>query len=422
MLALAPTPPRTSSSCTAMGRRVRAAGGWAHAWRQARGWRGRARFTLRAFLNGRLDLTQAESVQQLVAAKTVHAGGQRHRRAAARARQGGVAFLRTWRHCWQGGIGAAVSALRAECIAVLAELEARLDFADEEIPPLAQAELEERLAKLQADVVATAATARVGQLMQDGLQVCNHASVSLRLPWLAAPTSASPALLNACSRTERAIVTNVPGTTRDVVEAEVNLGGIPVRLMDTAGLREASDIVEKLGVERSRATALAADVVIMVIDASVGWTDEDQLLRPSGWAGPSLLVVNKTDLTDSRDTQELGDDIPADVRAPFHTVIRTSAASSHGLDELTAAILEVAGAPQMSGGGAGWAVNLRQAEALTRAQEAFVHVQGSIAEGLPLDFWTIDLRDAAYALGEVTGDEVAEEVLDTVFSKFCIGK
>eukprot|EP00192_Tetraselmis_astigmatica_P003258 CAMPEP_0117660180 /NCGR_PEP_ID=MMETSP0804-20121206/6829_1 /TAXON_ID=1074897 /ORGANISM="Tetraselmis astigmatica, Strain CCMP880" /LENGTH=553 /DNA_ID=CAMNT_0005466889 /DNA_START=229 /DNA_END=1886 /DNA_ORIENTATION=- len=348
-------------------------------------------FTLRAFLNGRLDLTQAESVEQLVSAKT------------ASAADSAIAGL-------QGGIGGVVSQHRAECIAILAELEARLDFADEEIPPLAQKELEERLQVLQENVEATATTARVGQLMRNGLQVA----------LVGRPNVGKSSLLNACSGTERAIVTNIPGTTRDVVEAAVSIGGVPVTLLDTAGLREASDAVERIGVERSRATALAADIVIMVVDASLGWTEDDQILCDSLWGecvvdgvrqprvtAPSLLVLNKTDLLDPRSTQDLVADVPDSVKHFFSSIILTSASESDGVENLNKELLTLAGAPELAQGSAGWAVNMRQAEALTRAREALVNVQGSIQGQLPIDFWTIDLRGAAYALGEVTGDEVA---------------
>jgi len=363
-------------------------------------------FTLRAFLNGRLDLTQAESVEQLISAKT------------AQAADSAIAGL-------QGGIGAVVGMHRAECIAILAELEARLDFAEEEIPWLASKELAGRLAQLQQDVDATAATARVGELMQQGLQVA----------LVGRPNVGKSSLLNACSGTDRAIVTNIPGTTRDVVEAAVSIGGVPVVLLDTAGLREATDIVERIGVERSRAAALAADIVVMVVDAELGWTQEDQQLFESLWgdyavdgvrqprvAAPSVLVRNKMDLIDGAVDRKPGRAMPDSVLLSFDCVVETTATQQSGTTSLTAALLELAGAPQLIEGGGGWAVNSRQAEALTRAQEALGNVQDSIQADLPLDFWTIDLRGAALALGEVNGEEIAEEVLDTVFSKFCIGK
>uniref|UniRef100_A0A061SHG9 Trna modification gtpase-like n=1 Tax=Tetraselmis sp. GSL018 TaxID=582737 RepID=A0A061SHG9_9CHLO len=171
----------------------------------------------------------------------------------------------------------------------------------------------------------------------------------------------------------------------------------------------------------------------MVIDASQGVTSDDLHLLETLWqeqaggpqlrvTAPSLLVLNKTDVGGEDSAQEAEQQIPAEIRRCFSRVVHTSAMDGTGVGDLTSAMLELAGAPQLSQGAGGWAVNARQAEALSRAREALLLTQESVHGGLPLDFWTIDLRGAAQALGEVNGDEVAEEVLDVVFSKFCIGK
>ena len=268
------------------------------------------------------------------------------------------------------------------------------------------------------------------------------------------PNVGKSSLLNAMSGTERAIVTEVAGTTRDIVEAGVVIGGIPVLLLDTAGLREAGDKVEQLGVQRSMAAARQADMVVMVVDAQAGWTPADAGIFSSIWGTavssssggsrlgpPSLLVLNKSDLRAAKEQPEeaSGDgsrqqqqplaaaaavpaEVPAEVRAAFSAVVETSAITLAGLDDLRAAVLELAGVPDLAPGGVGWAVNQRQAEALLRAQEALGRVEDSVGQGLPLDFWTIDLRAAVVALGEVSGDGIAEEVLDSIFSRFCIGK
>jgi tRNA modification GTPase len=365
-------------------------------------------FTLRAFLNGRLDLSQAESVAALVDARTV---------AAADSALAGLG----------GGLGQEVRSARAECLDLLVEMDVRLDF-DEDLPPLDVQAIIKRIQAVAARVETALGTARQGQLLQTGLQVA----------LVGRPNVGKSSLLNALSGTDRAIVTEIAGTTRDVVEAGVVLGGIPVTLLDTAGLREAEDKVEKIGVERSVAAARAADVVVMVVDGEVGWEGEDdeifKKLISNGEEEkmpPSLLVINKADLllvhtnngtsTSSTDTSE-EDTIPEKVRSTFSAVVRTSATTGKGLDTLKTALLNLAGAPELAPGGVAWAVNERQAEALTRASEALVRVESSVQGDLPIDFWTIDLRAAVMALGEVSGDDVTEEVLDTVFAKFCIGK
>jgi len=393
-------------------------------------------FTLRAFLNGRLDLSQAESVAALVDARTV---------AAADSALAGLG----------GGLGKEVQAARAECLDLLVEMDVRLDF-DEDLPPLDVDAITARIKSVAARVASALATARQGQLLQTGLQVA----------LIGRPNVGKSSLLNALSGTERAIVTEIAGTTRDVVEAGVVLGGIPVTLLDTAGLREAEDKVEKIGVERSVAAARAADVVVMVVDGEVGWKEEDDEILEKlisshdrnavggdhdgstsnnsnedtvtyriGKMPPSLLVINKADLltlpssnngsnpsTNNFNTFAETTTVPEHVRSIFSAVVKTSATTGKGLDSLKSAFLNLAGAPELAPGGVAWAVNERQAEALTRASEALNRVESSVAGDLPVDFWTIDLRAAVMALGEVSGEDVTEEVLDTVFAKFCIGK
>ncbi|KAL4534575.1 hypothetical protein Ndes2437A_g05348 [Nannochloris sp. 'desiccata'] len=397
-------------------------------------------FTLRAFLNGRLDLSQAESVAALVDARTV---------AAADSALAGLG----------GGLGKEVQAARAECLDLLVEMDVRLDF-DEDLPPLDVEAITNRIKNVAVKVAAALATARQGQLLQTGLQVA----------LVGRPNVGKSSLLNALSGTERAIVTDIAGTTRDVVEAGIVLGGIPVTLLDTAGLREAEDKVEKIGVERSLAAARAADVVVMVVDGEVGWEcEDDEIFKnlisstsdisvvrgendgininnstedtdkyKSGQMPPSLLVINKADLaafpnSNNNDGSTGGTEnknekyysknsVPEYVRNAFSAVVQTSATTGKGLDSLKSALLDLAGAPELAPGGVAWAVNERQAEALTRAAEALLRVESSVVGDLPIDFWTIDVRAAVMALGEVSGEDVTEEVLDTVFAKFCIGK
>jgi tRNA modification GTPase len=236
------------------------------------------------------------------------------------------------------------------------------------------------------------------------------------------------------------------------------VGGVPITLLDTAGLRSSTDVVEALGVERSLAAAQQADVVVMVMDAAAGWTGADgevfaSIFGSKGGEGrgegvslarssaPSLLVMNKIDATGphspgsmgpaaASSSNEGGSDgmaqaggLPAYVAASFSAVVGTSAVTREGLDSLRDALLRLAGAPELaSGGSVSWSVNERQAEALVRAREALDNVKSSVDQGLPIDFWTVDLRAALMALGEVSGDEVSEEILDSIFSRFCIGK
>jgi len=253
-----------------------------------------------------------------------------------------------------------------------------------------------------AEVEKILATADRGQLLRTGLKVAI----------VGRPNVGKSSLLNAWSRSDRAIVTNLPGTTRDVVESQLVVGGIPVQVLDTAGIREALDAVEQIGVERSRAVAQAADLVLLTIDAQMGWTEDDQAIYESVNHRPLILVINKNDLAEDRDFSAL----------PITSVVRTIAAQGRGIEALEQAILDAVKSGNLRAANLDMAINQRQAAALMRAKVALIDVEGAIAEQLPLDFWTIDLRTAIQALGEITGEELTESVLDQIFSRFCIGK
>ncbi|MBT9312871.1 tRNA uridine-5-carboxymethylaminomethyl(34) synthesis GTPase MnmE [Leptothoe kymatousa TAU-MAC 1615] len=338
-------------------------------------------FTLRAFLNGRLDLTQAEGIADLVGAQSPQ---------AAQAAMAGIRGKLTdvIRHC------------RSRCLDVLAEVEARIDFADD-LPPLDQGEVKAQLGAILADVTQVLDTAHQGELLRTGLKVAI----------VGQPNVGKSSLLNAWSRSDRAIVTALPGTTRDVVESQLVVGGIPVQVLDTAGIRDATDQVEQMGIERSQSAAQAADVVLLTMDASVGWTQAETDLYATIRHKPHIIVVNKLDLGPPVALPDLS--VP---------LVKTAAAQGEGIDALEQAILTIVNAGQVTAANTELAVNQRQAAALTRAHVALRQVQSTIAALLPLDFWTIDLRDAIRALGEVTGEEMTESMLDEIFSRFCIGK
>ncbi len=219
-------------------------------------------------------------------------------------------------------------------------------------------------------------------------------------------------MLNAWSKSERAIVTELPGTTRDVVESQLVVQGIPVQILDTAGIRERADVVEQIGVMRSLATAEAADLVLLVIEAQAGWTALDEAIYEQVQQQPLILAINKIDLAP---------DAAVNHPSAIAQVVTTAAAQSQGIAELEQAILKMAQAG-LQAKNLDLAINQRQAAALIQAKTALQQVQATITEQLPLDFWTIDLRCAIAALGEVTGEEVTESVLNRIFSQFCIGK
>ena len=276
-----------------------------------------------------------------------------------------------------------------------------MDF-EEDLPLLDGAAVAAELAAVRSALEELVAGAAQGQLLREGLRVAI----------VGRPNVGKSSLLNRLSRSERAIVTDLPGTTRDLVESELVLQGVPLTLLDTAGIRATDDPIEQLGIERSRSALASADLVLLLFDLSAGWTGEDQALRALVPEGVACLVVgNKLDQGDLAPEGPVQAD-PAEVRI--------SAATGAGIEALVGTLLARCG----SSGDQGIAValNRRQADLAASAASSLERSLEAAAADLPWDFWTIDLRAAAASLGAITGEEVSEAVLDRVFSRFCIGK
>ena len=332
-------------------------------------------FSQRAVLNGRLDLTRAEAISDLVAARS-----QR----AAQLAMAGV----------DGGIQRRIEQLRERLLDQLSELEARVDFEDD-LPALDGQALLTVLQSVRDDLLQLVADGERSAALHQGLRVA----------LVGRPNVGKSSLLNRLSRRERAIVTDLPGTTRDLLESEIVLEGVPITLLDTAGIRSTNDAVEQLGIARSHDALASADLVVLLFDLTDGWTEDDQTLRQQIPADvPYLLVGNKADLSD------------AEAAADVHL----SAVTGSGEAELVQALLERCGA--LADGSLLLALNQRQADLARAAAAALERSEQVAADGLPWDFWTIDLRQAIHSLGEITGEELTESVLDRIFSRFCIGK
>jgi tRNA modification GTPase len=345
-------------------------------------------FTRRAFLAGRIDLSAAEAVAEVIESRT---------EAQARA-----ALKRLG-----GGLQAAIGRLRAKVLELLVLLEAGIDFADEEdIPAISRPELRSRLAGLQAEAERMLRESELGRVVEEGF------SVTI----LGRPNVGKSTLMNALLREDRVIVTPHPGTTRDVIEESLNLGGLLVRLGDTAGIRASEDAVEQLSVDRSWRAAAGADLVLLLLDGSQPLQPEDSILLTRLGDQPVLLVLNKADLKPvllGADTSRL---------CPGAPVVSISALTGQGLDRLEAKIAELAGSGQGWPGESTVLLNLRQRQSLHRAGEALARAQAALEEKLSDEFVAADLRPALAALGEITGESVSEEILDLIFSRFCIGK
>ncbi len=343
-------------------------------------------FTKRAFLNGRLDLAQAEAVMSVIRSRT-EAG-----------LKSAVSQLR-------GFLSRNIEELRREIIGLLALMEAEIDFPEDvEL----SAVYDESLKKIQGlirkldDLIASADK---GRILQEG------ASLAI----VGKPNVGKSSLLNRLLREARAIVTEIPGTTRDVLEAMVNIGGVPVRAFDTAGIRATTDRVERIGVERAREVILQADILLLVLDGSQPLTEEDSVLAAECAQKRSILVINKRDLPQAINKEALTE------MAPGSSLLHISSLTGEGMPALEAEI-----ASMLLGGEIVLehitVANIRQVEALVRATEALRTGREAILCGQPAEITAVDLHDAADALGEITGETTTDDVVDRIFSDFCVGK
>ena len=353
-----------------------------------RGWRSRGEFTRRAFLNGKLDLAQAEAVADLINAQT---------ELAARLARTQLA----------GGLSARVGALREALIDVAAEIEARIDFPDEEIEAEDRARLEGVLARALEDIAALLETQRRGRILREGARVA----------LVGAPNAGKSSLLNALARMERSIVTPHPGTTRDTIECTLDLRGIPLTLIDTAGLRASEDPVERLGIERAWREIERADLVVLVRDVTAGAGPElgeagaaPALGEGSGGREPELVVYNKVDLAP-------GFRVPEGEAA-----LAVSCALGSGLERLEAALAARLMQGSAEGGDLGLAINLRHQELLGAAQGALEAAREGFAAGRSGELVMVDLREGLDRIGQIVGVGAGEEILDRLFNRFCIGK
>lgn len=344
-------------------------------------------FTKRAFLNGRIDLTQAEAVMDIIRSRS-----EASLKLAARQQQGQLAGeLRT---------------IRKALVDVIVNLEAVIDYPEEDIEDVTYSTVQENLGGAVGKIEKLLANAHTGKILREGL----------RTAIVGRPNVGKSSLLNALLKEERAIVSQYAGTTRDVIEEQLLLGGVPLVLADTAGIRSTDDFVEKIGVEKSRQLLNDAELVICVIDGSEGLTPEDEEILRAAEGRPCVLIVNKSDLEQAVDINALKERFGAD------KVMTLSAKTLSGMEEFTAWLKNYVYGSEGTLGDGAYIQNARQERLLREALASLEDAAGAAENMLPYDCIVIDVRTAIDLLGEITGDTVQDEIINEIFSRFCIGK
>ncbi|QIZ66220.1 tRNA uridine-5-carboxymethylaminomethyl(34) synthesis GTPase MnmE [Geobacillus subterraneus] len=345
-------------------------------------------FTKRAFLNGRIDLSQAEAVIDLIRAKTDRAMN--------------VALQQM-----EGRLSTLIRELRQTILETLAHVEVNIDYPEyDDVEEMTPRLLKEKAEYVRGQIEKLLSTAAQGKILREGL-----ATVII-----GRPNVGKSSLLNALAHENRAIVTDIPGTTRDVIEEYVNVRGVPLRLIDTAGIRETEDVVERIGVERSQQMLKRADLILLVLNYHEPLTEEDERLFAMTEGMDVIVIVNKTDLSENIDMERVKE------LAAGRPIVATSLLREQGIDELEKAIADLFFGGELEAGDLTYVSNSRHIALLEQAKKAIDDALSGIDAGMPVDLVQIDLRRAWELLGEIVGDTVHESLIDQLFAQFCLGK
>ena len=344
-------------------------------------------FTFRAFMNGRIDLSQAEAVIDIIRARTETAGE--------------VAVSQVG-----GKLSQKINLIKDEIERILTLVEVNIDFPEEDIEETQQEEFKENIKEMIEKIKEILDTAEQGKVIREGIKTAI----------IGKPNVGKSSLLNALLKEQRAIVTEIPGTTRDLLEEVINIKGLPLKVIDTAGIRHTSDLVEKIGVERAEGLIFESDLILFILDAHSGIEEEDQNIIEKIKGKKSIVIINKTDLVEQEKVDQLEKEIK---EAP---VLKTSIKFGRGVKELEE---EIAGLFFERGIPAAESVlisNTRHKASLEKSKEFLEEALKTLEEGLTMDLVTIDLKCSWEALGEITGENLDEKIISKIFSEFCIGK
>lgn len=344
-------------------------------------------FTKRAFLNGRIDLSQAEAVIDLIRAKTDRA-------------------MKVAVNQVQGKLSTLIGKLRHQLVELMAHIEVTIDYPEHDVDEVTRNLLSEKSRWVQDEIGKMLRTAKQGKILREGLSTVI----------VGRPNVGKSSLLNSLLQEVKAIVTDIPGTTRDIIEEYVNVRGVPLRLVDTAGIRETEDIVERIGVERSREMLGKADLVLLILNFGEELTDEDRSLLAVVQSMNAIVIVNKTDLPQRIDLEEvrsLAKEIP---------LVTISVKEEQGIEQLEEAIASLFFAGSVQGDDLTYVSNARHIQLLNEAHKTIGEAIEAVENGLPVDMVAFDIRRTWELLGEVVGDAVSDDLIDQIFSQFCLGK
>ncbi len=345
-------------------------------------------FTKRAFINGRVDLSQAEAVMDIIRSKTDES-------------------MQMAMKQLEGTLSETITEIRDDILQTLAQVEVNIDYPEyDDAEEMTSQYMLDRTEEAKADVEKLLASSKQGKILRDGLSTAI----------IGKPNVGKSSLLNALLSEERAIVTDIAGTTRDVVEDYLSIQGVPIRLVDTAGIRETEDAVEKIGVERSRKAIEGADLVLLVFNQNEPLTHEDRELIEATKHKTRIVILNKADLTTQIDKEKLQKEVGE------ATMIETSILEKRGLGELEDEIVGLFFSGQTEERDANYVSNARHINLLRNANQSLNDAIGGLEAGMPVDLVQIDLTSAWETLGEITGETVQDELLNKLFSEFCLGK
>lgn len=344
-------------------------------------------FTKRAFLNGRLDLSQAEAVIDIIKAKTD--------------RSFDVAMSQL-----EGALSLRVTEIRQKLLDLLVDITVNIDYPDEDIEELTYDKIEENILLIGEMIEKLLSTADTGRMIREGIRVAI----------VGKPNVGKSSLMNSLLRETRAIVTEIPGTTRDTIEEAISIRNIPVYLVDTAGIRETSDEVERLGIERSKAAFNEADFIIFIMDGSSAISDEDREIASYLDGRDSVVLINKNDL----ERGFTNDDVRELVTDPV--IIETSLINNEGIEEIETHIEKLVYGGELSQHDSTMVNNVRHIELLKQSRDSLRDAMEMTLAREALDFIEVDVRNAYDLLGEITGETVSDDIINEVFARFCLGK